>query len=143
MSKKTPVEVHVIGRTASGNMPVVLAGVMVTIEDLGSKNPLCEEKTDASGTATFELDESSYRARVTLSPAPSAAAAYPPAAIEGVKEFKASGAAKCPVEVDVTLPTASFKLTISDEKGGLMRPRTHVDHRLRQELLSRRAMGAK
>src|SRR5262245_28285600 len=107
MSKKTPVEVHVIGRTASGNMPVVLAGVMVTIEDLGSTSRPCEEKTDASGTATFELDEGSYRARVTLSPAPSATAAYPaPVAIEKVKEFKATGAAKCPVEVEVTLPTA-------------------------------------
>ena len=119
MSKKTPVEIHVIGRSASGNMPVVLAGVTVAIED-ASKKPVCEEKTDASGTATFELDEGEYRARVTLSPAQSATA-YPTytAPIEGVKDFKAAGAAKCTVEVEVTLPTASFKLTISDEKGGL------------------------
>ena len=96
MSKKTPVEIHVIGCSASGSMPVVLAGVMVAVEDTVPKTPVCEEKTDASGIATFELDEGEYRARVTLSPAQSATA-YPTysAPIEGVKDFKAAGAAKC------------------------------------------------
>ena len=39
MSKKTPVEIHVIGCSASGSMPVVLAGVMVAVEGTVPKTP--------------------------------------------------------------------------------------------------------
>jgi hypothetical protein len=119
MSKKTPVEVHVIGRATPGNLPVVLSGVIVAIQEApDSKKSVCEEKTDALGIATFELDEGEYIARVTLSPAQSTTA-YPTYApvIQELKKFKAAGAAKCPVELEVALPQDSFKLIISDGKG--------------------------